>query len=253
MKIIKQIFLLALAFLALAPSQLSAKEEVDVKEILWGHIKDSYEWHVTKVGDTDVIIHLPVIVKSSTGWHVFSSSEFAHHADESGNRPGPYGLYIKNGDATSYPNKICEMVNGQEVRPLDLSITKTVCVLFIDAIILLLCVLIPARWCKKHKPEDPAPKGFVGLMHMFIMSVYDDVVKATLGKEADKYALPKDYAVINEILGLLTEKQRGRYYKAKALGMSSRTIAKEECCDQSSVVESISGAEKKIQKEPKKP
>lgn len=188
MKIIKQIFLLALAFLALAPSQLSAKEEVDVKEILWGHIKDSYEWHVTKVGDTDVIIHLPVIVKSSTGWHVFSSSEFAHHADESGNRPGPYGLYIKNGDATSYPNKICEMVNGQEVRPLDLSITKTVCVLFIDAIILLLCVLIPARWCKKHKPEDPAPKGFVGLMHMFIMSVYDDVVKATLGKEADKYA-----------------------------------------------------------------
>lgn len=79
-------------------------------------------------------------------------------------------------------------MGGQEVRPFDISITKTVCVLFIDAIVLLLCVLIPARWCKKHKVDDPAPKGFVGLMHMFIMSVYDDVIKATLGKEAPKYA-----------------------------------------------------------------
>lgn len=80
----------------------------------------------------------------------------------------------------------------------------------------------------------------------------ESVEEEYLRQEADKYALPKDYAVINEILGLLTEKQRGRYYKAKALGMSSRTIAKEECCDQSSVLESISGAEKKIQKELKK-
>ncbi len=188
MKIIKQISLITLMLLTFAPLSLSAKEEIDVKEILWGHIKDSYEWHITKVGDTEIVIHLPIIVKSSTGWHVFSSSEFAHEPDAEGNKPGPYGLYIKNGDAASYPNKICEQVNGQEVRPLDISITKTVCVLFIDAILLLLCVLIPAHWCKKHRPEDPAPKGFVGLMHMFIMSVYNDVIKASLGKEADKYA-----------------------------------------------------------------
>ena len=77
----------------------------------------------------------------------------------------------------------------------------------------------------------------------------ESVEEEYLRQEADKYALPKDYAVINEILGLLTEKQRGRYYKAKALNMSSRTIANEEGCDQSSVLESISGAEKKIQKE----
>ena len=80
------------------------------------------------------------------------------------------------------------MVDGQEVRPFDISITKTVAVLFIDAIILLLCVLIPARWCRRHKIDDPAPKGFVGFMNMFITYVYDDVVKPTLGKEADKYA-----------------------------------------------------------------
>ena len=188
MKHLKQFLLMAMLLFTLAPLQVSAKENIDVKEILWGHIKDSYEWHITEVGGHPVVIHLPVIVKSSTGWHVFCSSEFSEERDVNGDRPGPFNLVIKNGDAQTNPNKIVEKVGGQEVRPFDISITKTVCVLFIDAIVLLLCVLIPARWCKKHKVDDPAPKGFVGLMHMFIMSVYDDVIKATLGKEAPKYA-----------------------------------------------------------------
>ncbi len=159
---------------------------VDVESILWGHVKDAYEWHVTTIGSHPVVIHLPVIVKSSTGWHVFSSGEFAEEADANGNRPGPYGLYISGSEANE--NKICENIGGEEVRPFDISITKTVVVLFIDAVLLLICVLVPARWCKKHRLDDPAPKGFVGLMHMFIMYVYDEVVKSTLGKEADKYA-----------------------------------------------------------------
>jgi len=167
MKHLKQFLLMAMLLFTLAPLQVSAKENIDVKEILWGHIKDSYEWHITKVGDHPVVIHLPVIVNTTTGWHVFCSSEFSEETN---------------------PNKIVEKVGGQEVRPLDISITKTVCVLFIDAIILLLCVLIPARWCRNHKVDDPAPNGFVGLMHMFIMSVYTDVIEATLGKEAPKYA-----------------------------------------------------------------
>lgn len=78
--------------------------------------------------------------------------------------------------------KICEVISGKEVRPFDISITKTVVVLFINSILLLICILIPARWCKKHRPEDPAPKGFTGLMTMFIMYIYDDIIKATLGK-----------------------------------------------------------------------
>lgn len=169
-----------------AAENADEKKGIDLKEILFGHITDSYEWHITTINSHLVILHLPVIVKSSTGWHVFSSSEFAEEKDALGNRPGPYGLYISG--SKDNENKICENVNGKETRPFDISITKTVVVLFIDAILLLLCVLIPARWCKKHKPEDPAPKGFTGFMHMFIMYIYDDVVKASLGKEADKYA-----------------------------------------------------------------
>ena len=188
MKYIKQLFFVLLLALLAAPLQMSAKRTIDVKNILWGHIKDSYEWHITKVGDKQVVISLPVIVKSSTGWHVFSSSQFSETKDANGDRKGPYNLYIKNGDSKVYPNKIIEKIGGNEVRPLDISITKTVCVLFIDSIILLLCVLIPARWCKRHKPDDPAPKGFVGLMHMFILSVYNELIKGIMGDEAPKYA-----------------------------------------------------------------
>lgn len=182
----KYLFMLLLAFSAMPG--FAEKKNIDMKEILWGHIKDSYEWHVTNIGETPIVLHLPVIVHSSTGWHVFSSSEFSEELDAQGNRKGPFGLYIKSANDEKYPSKIVEMVDGQEVRPFDISITKTVCVLFIDAFILLLCILIPARWCRRHKVDDPAPKGFTGLMHMFIMSIYDDVVKAIMGKEADKYA-----------------------------------------------------------------
>ncbi len=188
MKYIKQLFFLLMMLLLLVPSQVSAKEQIDVKNILWGHIKDSYEWHVTTIGGEPVVINLPVIVKTNTGWHVFCSSAFSEEKDAQGDRPGPFNLKIKNGDAKQYPGKIVEKVGNEEVRPLDISITKTVCVLFINAILLLICVLIPARWCRKHKIDDPAPKGFTGLMHMFIMSIYNDVVKSTLGDEAPKYA-----------------------------------------------------------------
>lgn len=213
MKYLKQLFLIVLLAVVAVPAgahDFSHHQSVDVKNILWGHIKDSYQWHVTG----PVVINLPVIIKTSTGWHVFSSGNFAELKDIKlkngktvkgaidldgnvitngdrpyvGSDPNLKNLVIKNGDAKANPNKIVEKINGQEVRPVDISITKTVCVLFINAILLLLCVLIPARWCRRHKVSDPAPKGFTGLMHMFIMSVYNDVIKSCMGDEAPKYA-----------------------------------------------------------------
>lgn len=190
MRQIRQILCLVMLVFIIAPISASEhtddKKGLDLQGVLFGHIKDAYEWHITDINGHPIVINLPVIVKSSTGWHVFSSAEFSEEKDAAGNRPGPYGLYISG--SKDNENKICERIDGSEMRPFDISITKTVVVLFIDAILLILCILIPARWCKKHRPEDPAPKGFTGLMTMFIMYIYDDVIKATLGKETDKYA-----------------------------------------------------------------
>ena len=56
----------------------SQEEEVDVAGIIFEHIGDEYEWHILTWGDKHVILHLPVIVHGSTGWHVFSSKHLEH-------------------------------------------------------------------------------------------------------------------------------------------------------------------------------
>jgi F-type H+-transporting ATPase subunit a len=163
---------------------------LDTKGVVIGHIKDSYNWHVTNIGDSansvPVIINLPIIVHSSTGWHVFSSALFAEEADAKGYRHGPFNLAIaETGDNEG---KIVELCNGTETRPFDISITKTVAVMFIDVILLLLCILLPARWYKKHKASDPAPKGFTGFIEMFVMYVQDEIIKPGVGKGYEKYS-----------------------------------------------------------------
>ena len=68
--------LLTLGLLVSIPVAAEQKEgTVDVKEIVFGHIGDSYEWHITTWGKTHVTIPLPVILRSeTTGWHAFLSS-----------------------------------------------------------------------------------------------------------------------------------------------------------------------------------
>ncbi len=192
MKQLRSIFLLAVLLLASVPgfSQEAEKEEggVNLKEILFGHVQDSYQWHVTDFGGHPLIIPLPMIFYSQqSGFHVYCSSQFAHEPDENLLREGPDGFYIQG--AEDEKGRIVERVDGG-LQPVcfDISITKTVLVLFINALILVCCILTAARWCKKHKVDDPAPKGFTGLVHMFVMSVYNDMIKQPLGEEAPKYA-----------------------------------------------------------------
>jgi len=184
--------LIAAMLLCLSPAlaQETEKKEggVNLKEILFSHVQDAYQWHVTDIAGYPVVIYLPMIFYSQqSGFHVYCSSQFAHEPDANQLRKGPDGFYIQG--AEDEKGRVVEMVNG-ELKPVcfDISITKTVLVLFINAILLLLCILGAARWCKKHKVDDPAPKGFVGLIHMFVMSVYNDMIEPSLGKEAPKYA-----------------------------------------------------------------
>ena len=81
-KYITHLRLLCLSlFLLLSISPISASShskdgKLDIQEILFGHINDSYEWHITDIGGHPVVLPLPIIVKSSTGFHVFLSNQF---------------------------------------------------------------------------------------------------------------------------------------------------------------------------------
>ena len=180
--------LLCMALMLLATVPAMKAEDFSAKEVVLEHIKDSHDWHVWGEGDNAIVIPLPIIVNSSSGWHVFCSSQFEHHADANGLRrvkadaPADIqGLAIAT--EGEHAGKIVE--NGSPV--LDLSITKTVAVMFINVAILLCCILLSARWYKNRKASDSAPGGFVGFVEMMVMYVVDEIIKPGVGKGYEKY------------------------------------------------------------------
>lgn len=170
------IFLLMALLLPLSLSASSAdSEDVDVGEILFGHVGDSYGWHITQWNGKHVSIPLPCIVHSSTGWHCFMSSKLEHgHGYE--------GLFIA--EEGRYEGKIVEYgPDGTEVRPFDISITKNVASLIFSALLLIVIVLSTARWYRRHDAsQEGAPKGFAGLMELMVMMVNDEIIKPSVGE-----------------------------------------------------------------------
>ena len=167
----------------------AAEGDIDVNELVFGHIGDAYQWHIAKFGDTEVSIPLPVIVKSSTGWHVFSSARLEE---------GPYeGLYVAEGGA--YDGKIVERnAAGEEVRPLDISITKNVLGLFINSAVLLVIMMSCVRG---------APRGGVGMIEATVLSIYNDVIKGCIGENYRRYApyllTAFFFVLVNNLMGLV--------------------------------------------------
>lgn len=187
---IKRLITLALLFIALSP--FVKAEDFSAKEVVLEHIQDSHDWHITDYVNSDgakeaLAIPLPVIVRSSTGWHVFLSSQFEHHAHD--------GLRHVKADAPADIQGLAIAVEGENAGKivensepvLDLSMTKTVVVMFINVALLLFCILFSARWYKRHKASDNAPGGFVGFIEMLVMYVVDDIIKPGVGKGYEKY------------------------------------------------------------------
>ena len=218
--IVAPIFLLCLMAVASLPAlaqeqeeaapkmqdEMTSKEEkentVNVKEIVFGHIGDSYEWHITTWGKTHITIPLPIIVYSSaTGWHTFLSSRLAENG-------GTYeGLSIAP-EGSKYEGKLVEYnAAGEQVRPWDISITKVTFALLFNSVLLLVIVLSVAHWYRKRPQGALAPGGFIGFMEMFIMMVNDDIIKSCVGPNYRKFApyllTAFFFIFINNIMGLI--------------------------------------------------
>jgi len=174
------------------------EKQLDVREFILEHVSDSYVWHITKIGENEISIPLPVILYSkTTGWHVFMSSVF-HHS------PTHEGFTIA--EEGKYKGKIVEKsTTGEDVRPFDISITKNVFALLFSSILLILIIMGVARSYKKNPLQSKS--GFPGIMEMFIMNINDDVIKPCIGKGYEKYApyllTVFFFVFINNILGLI--------------------------------------------------
>lgn len=212
MKGLCRIFLLIVTALSLSLAALAQQQpeevraqpapdaEIDLSEVIFSHIGDSYRWHIADFGKKHLELYLPVIVRSkATGWHIFSSrrlEEAAYKGFRFGSADGPYAGKVIEYDAA-----------GAECRPLDISITKNVLALFFSSGLLLLLVLLTARWYRRHDVCKEAPTGIAALMEPVVMMI-DNIARENIGEE--DYARYSPYLcmvflwiILNNLLGIV--------------------------------------------------
>lgn len=186
MKRLLNIFLVILMALAVSQVTYAGEDKHDVeeslnpKEIIFEHLGDGYGWEVPF--NHHVRIPLPVIVKGTDGWHVFSSSKLADGVVcKDGN------VYYKlAGKDSEFKGKVVEIVDGKEIKPFDISITKNVAAIIICIFIVLGLMFWLKSWHKRYPYK--APRRGLGAIEALMVFIYDSVVKSTLKEKSSKFA-----------------------------------------------------------------
>jgi F-type H+-transporting ATPase subunit a len=164
-------------------------QEIKVSEVILEHVMDAHVWHLTD----GLVIPLPVIIYTKeNGLAVFSSSHFFEHHE----KVDFNGYRLAN-------NHIFLISTGEAV--LDLSITKNVLMLFINAALLLFMLIYVARSYTKNKGK--APKGLQSFIEPVVLFVKDEIAKPNIGPKYEKY-LPYlltlfFFILLGNLLGLI--------------------------------------------------
>lgn len=175
------------------------QEELNIKELILDHLADTYEWHLFTWNDKAITIHLPIILHSKkNGWYLFSSSKLEKEKS----------LYMDFHIATEgeYAGKIVERSDfDEDIRPLDLSLTKNAASLLISALLLIAIILSIANVYKKSTLGTH--NGFTGAIEFIIINITDEIIKPSIGKGYKKYApylLTLFFFILfNNLLGLV--------------------------------------------------
>ena len=140
--------------------------------MIFSHVLDSYEWHITEWNGKSVAIHLPVILVDG-GVKVFSSKKILETGEYAGYHIAPKGA--------AHEGKI---VRADGSRPFDISITRNVLSLMLSSLLLLVLVLVTARWYRRHDAMKEHPTGLAALMEPLIMMIHN-MARENIG--------PRDY------------------------------------------------------------
>lgn len=176
--------------LLIANEEGAKGEEINMSDVIIHHVMDDHQWHFTD----HLVLPLPIIVYSAEkGLDIFSSSNFfnEHHKEIEYN-----GYRLEH-------NHILLADSGKAV--LDLSITKNVAMLLINAGLLLFVFLSVAKSYKKNTGK--APKGMQSFLEPIVVFVRDEIVKPNIGNKYERY-LPYlltlfFFILFGNLLGLL--------------------------------------------------
>ena len=162
------------------------EEKLNAGELIFDHILDSYDWHICTWKGKHISVYLPIIVFSEGELYCFSSKHFHHeHQYRTLNKHGDEVIF-EIPDEGKYEGKVVRvMSDGTQVKPFDISITKTVCGLLISCTLLVIIFLLVAKGYRER--GEKAPKGIQSLIEPLIIYVRDDIAKPNIGKDYEKY------------------------------------------------------------------
>ncbi len=182
--------------------EVAEEERLDVVGLIFDHISDSYSWHIATYKGHHIEIPLLCIVRDEGGdWHLFSSSKISH---------GDFykGFYVAP-EGSKWEGKLVAVgADGEVYRPLDLSLTKNAAGLLINSFIMVAIFLGVAGWYRRRKGNIyEVPRGFVGAVEMLVMSLEDDVIRPSVGKDYKRYSpyllTAFFFIFINNLMGLV--------------------------------------------------
>jgi len=208
-------FFLALSFVGIASEKEPSKDDApfDPKAMILHHVKDAHEFHLWDWKGSPVSLSLPIILWTDNGLTRFSSSEF-HHDDE-----GKTIVQANGGSFVKLHEKIYQLDAGATAiaydaehhptnaqKPIDLSITRNVFMMWVSVALLLFIFLTTARSYKNSK--DGVPTGVAGFMEPLIIFVRDEIGKPMIGEHKYKKYMPYLLTIfffiwINNIFGLI--------------------------------------------------
>ncbi|NDC42139.1 MAG: ATP synthase F0 subunit A [Chitinophagia bacterium] len=182
-------------------------KQINLTELIFGHVADSHEWHFCEIGGKPVAIALPVIIYNATTGKtdMMSAHEFGEFEHETEN--GETILRTKSVNGYHMVRGMKEKVvsdNNEQIY--DFSPTKNVVSMLISVVLILVIMLNVAKQYKTTGTTN-APKGFQNALESAIIFIRDEVAKPNLGHKHLKF-MPLLLTIfffiwINNLLGLL--------------------------------------------------
>lgn len=211
----KKILAFALvAFLMAMPTVLRAEdgETFDAGSMIIGHVTDAHSWHLFDYTTSDSVEHavavpLPVILWNNGHLDVFMSSKFHHgHTDYKGYRLIGGGAEKEEVACVGADGELLLDAEGNIVKPLDLSITKTAAAIMVAVVLLIVIIMVTKKGYKKR--PNQAPHGLQSLVELLVVFVRDDIVKPMIGEKHYRKYLPYlltlfFFIFFSNILGLI--------------------------------------------------
>ncbi|TDQ32746.1 F0F1 ATP synthase subunit A [Zeaxanthinibacter enoshimensis] len=168
-------------------------KKTEIKEYIEHHLKDSHSFSLfsyTKDNGEHVYVDIPLpVIIWDEGLKVFSSSKF-HHGETVAEVDGSYYKL--------YHNKIYETNADGEIRygddhkvmndkPLDLSITKNVVMIFITGLLILWMFSSLAR---SYAKNNNMPKGIWRFMEPIVLYIRDEIARPNIGEKRYRKYMP---------------------------------------------------------------